>query len=394
MERVGLVRLSHEIHLKGANRPLFVRQALENLRNALRGTGLRVYPLTPVTAIVPLPDGQGWEVLRQRAAFVFGLELLSLAYRVPPTMDAVLEAAGQLATERPFASFRVTAKRQDKSFPFPSPEIERRVGALVKERSGARVDLENYEVEVVVTILPRHALISLGEERLAMGLPVGVSGAVVALLSGGIDSPVAAWRMMRRGCRVVFVHFHSFPLVEGTSREKAQDLVRLLTRWQGHSVLYLVPFAEIQKRLILTVPPAYRVVLYRRFMVRIAEALGVAHKVEALVTGDSIGQVSSQTLTNLATIGAAARRLPILRPLAGMDKVEITAQAKAIGTYPISIIPDQDCCSLFVPPHPRTHVRVEEAERLEGDLPVDALVEEGVKGAQRQEFTWPEGDPP
>lgn len=391
MEQVGLLRLFHEIFLKGANQRLFVRQALENLRHALQGTGLRVYPLTPLTAVVPLPSAADWDILRQRAAYVFGLELLSRAYRVPPTMEAILEAAGRLAVERPFTSFRVSAKRQDKSFPVLSPEIERRVGALVKEKSGAKVDLEHYEVEVVVTVLPRQAFVSIGEERLAGGLPVGVSGTVAALLSGGIDSPVASWRAMRRGCRVVFVHFHSFPLVEGTSREKAQDLVRLLTPWQGHSILYLVPFAEIQKRIILGVPPPYRVVLYRRFMFRIAEALGMGHRAGALVTGESIGQVSSQTLTNITTIGAAVKRLPVLRPLIGMDKQEIIAQAKQIGTYPISIIPDQDCCSLFVPKHPRTQVTVEEAERLEAGLAVEALVEEGVKSAERREFTWPAG---
>ncbi|MFN3974148.1 MAG: tRNA uracil 4-sulfurtransferase ThiI [Dehalococcoidia bacterium] len=390
MEQVGLVRLFHEIFLKGMNQPLFVRRALENLRWALLGTGLRVYPLTPLTAVVPISDEADWEVLRQRAAYVFGLELLSRAYRVPPSMDAILEAAGLLATQRPFTSFRVSAKRQDKTFPVLSPEIERQVGALVKEKSGAKVDLEHYEVEVVVTVLPRQAFVSIGEERLAGGLPVGVSGTVVSLLSGGIDSPVAAWRAMRRGCRVVFVHFHSFPLVGATSKEKAQDIVRLLTRWQGESILYLVPFAEIQKRIILQVPPAYRVVLYRRFMFRIAEGLGAEHKAGALVTGESLGQVSSQTLTNMATIGAASH-LPVLRPLVGMDKQEIIAQAKQLGTYPVSIVPDQDCCSLFVPKHPRTQVSLEEAQRLEAGLDVDALVGEGVQAAERKEFLWPEG---
>lgn len=390
VEQVGLLRLFHEIFLKGMNQPLFVRRALENLRWALRGTGLRVYPLTPMTAVVPISSEGEWETLRQRAAYVFGLELLSRAYRVPPRMEAILEAAGLLATQRPFASFRVSAKRQDKTFPVLSPEIERQVGALVKEKSGAKVDLEHYEVEVVVTVLPRQAFVSIGEEHLAGGLPVGVSGTVVSLLSGGIDSPVAAWRAMRRGCRVVFVHFHSFPLVEGTSKEKAQDLVRLLTRWQGQSTLYLVPFADIQKRIILQVPPAYRVVLYRRFMFRIAEALGLEHHAGALVTGESLGQVSSQTITNIATIEAAAQRLPVLRPLIGMDKQEIIAQAKQVGTYPISIIPDQDCCSLFVPKHPRTQVSLEEAEQLEAGLDVQALVGEGVKSAERREFIWPE----
>ena len=216
---------------------------------------------------------------------------------------------------------------------------------------------------------------------------------MAALLSGGIDSPVAAYQMMQRGCRVLFVHFHSFPLVEGTSREKAQDLVRMLTRYQYRSRLMLVPFAPVQQQVILTVPPAYRVVVYRRLMFRIAQAIALREGAEALVTGESLGQVSSQTLQNLATIGAAADRLLVMRPLIGLDKAAIVAKAVALDTYTTSIIPDEDCCSLFVPKHPVTRSSLDEVEALEASLDVEALVREAVDSAEERLFDWPPPPP-
>ena len=216
---------------------------------------------------------------------------------------------------------------------------------------------------------------------------------MAALLSGGIDSPVAAYRMMERGCRVLFIHFHSFPLVEGTSREKAQDLVRMLTRYQYSSRLLLVPFAPVQQRVILSVPPAYRVVVYRRLMFRIAQAIAVREGAEALVTGESLGQVSSQTLQNMATIGAAADRLLVLRPLVGLDKAAIVAQAVGLDTYATSIIPDEDCCSLFVPRHPVTRSSVDEVEAMEASLDIDALVRDAVESAEERLFDWPPAPP-
>ena len=200
-------------------------------------------------------------------------------------------------------------------------------------------------------MLPDEAFVYCDPRPGPGGLPVGTGGTVAALLSGGIDSPVAAWRLMRRGCRVVFVHFHSAPYLPDLSRGKARELVARLTAWQYYSRLFLVPFGEIQREVVLAVPPPARVVVYRRLMVRIAEGLARHAGALALVTGESLGQVASQTLQNLARIDEAAA-MPILRPLIGMDKLEITEQAQAIGTFEISIEPDADCCTLFVPRHP------------------------------------------
>jgi thiamine biosynthesis protein ThiI len=210
----------------------------------------------------------------------------------------------------------------------------------------------------------------------------------VCLLSGGIDSPVAAWRLMRRGCRVLFVHFHSYPILSRASQEKARELVRLLTKYQLRSRLFLVPFGEIQQQVVLSVAPPLRVVIYRRLMMRIAQAIAENNRAGALVTGEVVGQVASQTLENLTAINEVAK-LPVLRPLIGMDKDEITAEAERLGTFPISIIPDQDCCTLFTPKHPATKARMGDVLHAESALPVDEIVARAVAAASVEHFEFP-----
>ncbi|MFQ5845065.1 MAG: tRNA sulfurtransferase, partial [Planctomycetota bacterium] len=221
------------------------------------------------------------------------------------------------------------------------------------------------------------------------GLPVGTGGRVAVLMSGGIDSPVAAWRMMKRGCRADLIHFHSHPLVDRTTQDKARDLAELLTRWQYRTRLHLVPLARIQTEVRLRAPEALRVVLYRRFMMRIAAALARRRRCRALVTGESLGQVASQTLSNLVTVDAAAS-LAVLRPLVGSDKQEIVREAERIRTYPVSIRPDQDCCRLFVPAHPATRTTAAQLEEAEGGLDVDGLVRDARERAEHVDFRWPQ----
>jgi thiamine biosynthesis protein ThiI len=215
-----------------------------------------------------------------------------------------------------------------------------------------------------------------------------MSGKTVCLLSGGIDSPVAAYRMMKRGCRQIFVHFHSHPFVSRASQEKAEELAMLLTQYQWRSVLYCVPFGEIQRQIVLCVPPPFRIIIYRRFMIRIAEQIARRYRAWALVTGDSLGQVASQVPDNLTVIEDAAH-LPLLRPLIAMDKIEITAQAQSIGTYETSIIPDQDCCTLFMPAHPAIRPKIQTIRKLEEKLDADILVRQGLGGVYKQEFRFP-----
>ncbi|MHC4490921.1 MAG: tRNA sulfurtransferase, partial [Planctomycetota bacterium] len=210
------------------------------------------------------------------------------------------------------------------------------------------------------------------------GLPVGTGGRVAVLMSGGIDSPVAAWRMINRGCRADLLHFHSHPLVDRTTQEKARDLAEILTQWQYRTRLHLVPLAQVQTEVRLHCPERLRVILYRRFMVRIGEWIARRRRCRALVTGESLGQVASQTLSNLATVDAVAT-LPVLRPLIGMDKQEIVRLAERLETYPISIQPDQDCCRLFVPAHPATKSTPAELEEAERALDVGALAKDAVE---------------
>ena len=220
-------------------------------------------------------------------------------------------------------------------------------------------------------------------------MPSGTGGRVACLLSGGIDSPVAAYRMMRRGCKVLLIHFHSYPILSRASQEKVREIAALLTKHQLRSRLMLVPFGELQQQVVLGVPPELRVVIYRRLMLRIAEALAHKGRAQALVTGEVLGQVASQTLENMTVI-APATSLEILRPLVGMDKDEITAEARRIGTYGISIIPDQDCCTLFTPKHPATRAKPHEVERAEADLPIDEIVAQAIAAAEIEHFRFPE----
>ncbi len=391
--RAAVVIHYHEISLKRGNRPRFLRQLSRNLERAtsdLGGVGLEQLPGRIVLDLA----GHDWpEVVRARAARVCGVASAALAYRVPSSVEPMKVAIAGLIEGRQFRSFRISARRAFKTYPMTSVELNRELGAFVLERvkgSGARVDLSEPELEIHVEVLPAETFVYADRVPGPGGLPVGASGTVAALLSGGIDSPVAAWRMMKRGCRVVFVHFHSVPYLPATSQAKARALVERLTEWQYRSQLLLVPLGEIQREVVLSVPPPARVVVYRRMMVRIAEALARRAGALALTTGDSLGQVASQTLTNIARIDEIAG-LPVLRPLIGMDKLEITAEAQRLGTFEISIEPDADCCTLFVPKHPATGVSADEMRAVEARLPIPRLVAMGVEGAVLETFEFPTG---
>jgi len=378
-----------EIALKGKNRPWFVAKLVRNIRAAT--SDLDIVELRVLMGRIELVLGPAttFEQARERISLVFGIGNFSRAGRAALDMDAIAaEILNDLGPENP-ASFRVSARRADKRFPLSSPQIEREVGGRIKEARNWVVNLGDPEFTINVEALTKEAFYSFGKVRGAGGLPVGSSGRVACLLSGGIDSPVAAWRMMRRGCRVLFIHFHSYPILSRASQEKARELARLLTRFQYHSRLFVVPFGEIQQRVVLAVPGPLRVVVYRRLMMRIAERIARLHRAQGLVTGDVVGQVASQTLENMATIGSVVS-MPVLRPLVGMDKEEITAEAQRLGSYPISIIPDQDCCTLFTPRHPATKAKPHEVERAEADLAIEDMVAGAVAAAEIEHFRFPE----
>ncbi len=382
-----------EVALKGRNRPWFIDRLAAGLRAAT--ADLDVTRVRPLMGRIELQLGPAarWPAVRERLGRVFGVANFARAGSAGREVDEIAGAILRRLDEPAagadrVASFRVRASRADKTYPLTSPAVEREVGGRIKAATGWRVDLDAPDLAVGVEILPDRVFYTLGKEPGPGGLPTGTSGAALCLLSGGIDSPVAAWRLMKRGCRVRFVHFHAYPILSRASLDKALEIAELLTRHQLRSRFYSIRFGEIQRTIVLSAPPPLRVVLYRRMMMRIAERVAGACGAKALVTGESVGQVASQTVENLAVINHGVG-LPVLRPLIGSDKEEITREARRLGTYPVSIVPDQDCCTLFVPRRPATRARREDVERAERNLPVADLVDRAAAEAERRDFSFP-----
>jgi len=361
-----------EIVLKGKNRHIFVKKLIENIKYATAGLGVKHIRHKDGRIILDLSAGARESIISDRLTKTFGIANLVLTHRISNDVNVFKDEILQHVKGREFNSFRVSTKRGYKGYPLTSMDIDRIVGAHIKEATGAKVNLTNPELTIFIQILSGETYFYVDKIQGPGGLPVGTGGTVVCLLSGGIDSPVAAYRIMRRGCSVVFVHFHSYPYLSKTSQEKVQDLTEILNQYQQPVKTYMLSFGDIQKEIILSVPAKYRVVIYRRMMLRIAERIAGETGALALITGDSLGQVASQTLENITTTENAVT-LPVLRPLIGMDKGEIIDQAIRIGTYDISIIPDQDCCQLFIPRNPAVRTIIREIERVEKKLDVERL---------------------
>jgi thiamine biosynthesis protein ThiI len=378
-----------EIALKGRNRPYFIGKLVRNVRRMTADVGV-----TDVRALMGriemvLAPGAEYAAIRERLQHVFGVANFSKAGRVPIDLDGIAGAIVTDLEDVETPSFRVSAKRAVKTFPMTSPQIEREIGGRIKDARGWKVDLDHGALTVRVEMLPNEAFYHFDRDKGPGGLPSGVSGRVAALMSGGIDSPVAAFRLMKRGCSVVLVHFHSYPFLSRASQDKVREIARLLCRYQMRTRLHLVPFGELQRQIVLDAPPRLRVVLYRRLMLRIAERIARDSRARALVTGESIGQVASQTLDNMAVI-ASATPMPVLRPLVGMDKEEIVAEAQRIGTYDISIVPDEDCCQLFTPRNPETHAHPGIVEHAETKLPIDQMTASALEGTTIEKFRFPQ----
>jgi thiamine biosynthesis protein ThiI len=378
----------HEIALKKGNRAYFTEMLKRNILAAVKDLGAKEIRSLPARLLLTFRNEIAPEIVIQRIGSVFGVANFSLVRRTERDIDELRHQILAGVNGAHFTTFRIDTQRGDKNFPMNSPEINRHLGAALQEKSGARVDLTNPEFTVFVEVLPKDAFFGFNKLPGPGGLPVGASGRLVSLISGGYDSPVAAYRMMQRGCRLIFVHFHSAPYQDKTSQDKVRQLVALLTRYQFQSRVYMIPFGEIQRQIVAAVNRPLRVVLYRRMMLRIGEAIARHEKAKALVTGESLAQVASQTLDNIAVIEQAAT-LPILRPLVGMDKQEIVDQSRRIGTFEISSIPDQDCCQLFVPKHPATKARFDEVAADEAKLDLNELLRYGLDNASKEEFTFP-----
>ena len=372
-----------EVGLKGKNRVFFEKRLVDNIKLTLRGTGYAEVERLHDRILVHLGQNADITEVKRRLRQVMGIAHFELSSRTERDITAIKEVALRHIQDVSYESLKVETRRTDKTFPLTSPQVSAEVGGYLVTKTGTRADMHNPDLVCWVKITHNAAYISTEKISGVGGLPVGVSGKVLVMLSGGIDSPVAAWQMIKRGAKAVFVHFYSYPYTDKASLEKVIELAQILAVSNYRSTVYLVPFAELQQIIVAATPSPFRVLLYRRMMTRIAQRVATMENAEALITGESLGQVASQTLTNLRTIEAIAD-IPILRPLIGEDKVEIIEKAQRIGTFDVSTRPHQDCCSLFVPKHPATRASVTDLADAESGLDVDTLVEEALNNLEKR----------
>lgn len=392
-ERAALIHY-HEIGLKGRNRSVFERRLQDNLAHAVAGLTSERVERVSSRLLVRVSDHALLDEVCARAAATPGVSYAAAAYvtsRETHDMNAAaLLAVREVSDARTFA---VEARRSNTDHPIPSLDMNRLIGQHIVDETGLAVDLSNPDVRCHVEVVQGEVYIFSRKFPGVGGLPVGTAGTVTSLLSAGIDSPVATWRLVRRGAVAVGVHFSGRPQTTDASERLVFEIGTALERYGGLGRIYVVPFGDLQREISLAAPPDLRVVLYRRLMVRVAERIAAAEGARALVTGESLGQVASQTLDNIAAVDEAAT-LPVLRPLIGTDKLEIIAEARTIGTYELSTQDHVDCCTLFMPRRPATHATVAEVQAAEADLEVERMVADAVASAGYRDFACPAYRPP
>lgn len=371
----------HEIGLKGKNRGRFENQLISNITKTLKDvetghvrriSGRLYLELTPESPI---------GVIRERLGWVFGIANFSEALRIPNDLEQIRQATWAAAQKTSFKSFKIATRRSDKTFPYNSDDINRDVGAYVQERSQADVRMDSPDLTCFIEVTTNGTFVYAEKFPGPGGLPVGSNEKAVSLISSGIDSPVASYKIMKRGVTLIYVHFHSQPYTNRNSERNVEELIHHLTRHQFKSRLYSVPFVDIQRHIMELGLEGYRVVLYRRAMFRIAEAIADRERAHCLVTGDSVGQVASQTLMNLKAIEEVTL-MPVLRPLSGDNKDEIIEEAKRIGTFEISIEPYEDACTVFIPKHPTTRAKIENVHECEERMDLDKLIEQTLAATE------------
>jgi thiamine biosynthesis protein ThiI len=379
-----------EIALKGGNRRQFEACLERNLRASVRGLGDCRVRRKYGRFLLRLSDSAPIDEVCRRLARVVGIARFSPCVRIEPKLEAAKERVAMLVDRlleegKAPASFAIATRRARKDLSFSSMDANRELGSLVVEKTGWKVQLKDPELPIHVWFVDNDAFVAV--ERLAGpgGLPSGSNGRVACLLSGGIDSPVSTYRIIKRGTEVVLIHFHSFPHTSAASQDKVRELASQILQHGKTARLHMVPFASTQQRIITECPAPLRVILYRRYMIRAAEAIARKERALALVTGDSLGQVASQTLENLDTIQQVTK-LPILRPLIGMHKAEIIEDARRIGTYDTSIEPHDDCCSFLMPPKPATRSTPAQLDAAEEALDTEAEIRELLERTEVEEI--------
>lgn len=356
----------HEIALKGKNRAWFINLLVSNVRQALSGMGKFRIEKQHDKIIVhysQTTDSEGHKIVIERLSKIFGIAFFCSSLVVKTDLQLVKETALQIATETDFQTFRISTKRNWKQFPLISEQINREVATVILQNlPDKKVSLKQPNLNIQIELNPRQTFIYSQKIKGAGGLPIGSGGKMLALLSGGIDSPVAAYLLMKRGVVVDFIHFSSYPFVDKKSEDKIIDIARALTNYQPKPTLHLVRIGNLQKLIVTTCDPSYRILIYRALMLKISEQIALQNNHQALINGESLGQVASQTIENI-TATSYGIILPILRPLIGLDKEEIIELAKKIQTYDTSTQPHQDCCSMFLPDSPKTKARPENLQK-------------------------------
>lgn len=370
-----------EVVLKGLNKRYFEQKLTQNIRRRLKDYGsFKVNALQSVIYVEPLSEDADIDGAFEALRKVFGIMTLTRAIACDKEPDVILRTAMEYLDEelRAARTFKVESKRSDKGFPMTSIQLSQYVGGEINDAyDNLTADMHHPDVVVHLEVRDRAAYVHGRPVPGAGGLPVGSNGTAVSLLSGGIDSPVSTYMMAKRGLRIIPVHFFSFPYTSELAKEKVIDLAKLLTGWCGRMIVEIVPFTHIQEEIRAKCPEEYFTIIMRRFMMRIADEIATANNCGAIVTGESLGQVASQTMEAMQCTGDACT-LPILRPLVGMDKEEVVRISRHIGTFDTSILPYEDCCTVFTPRHPNTHPKLEKVLEAEAALDVEALVQEAL----------------
>ena len=385
MNDIILLKLG-EIILKGLNRRYFEQKLMANVRRRLAPIGkFRVYCIQSTVYVEAQEDGADIDAAIEALTRVFGIVAIVRAAACEKDKDAITRLAKEYLREdmERAKSFKVESKRSDKSFPMTSIELSQYVGGELSEAyPNVRVDVHEPEFTVHIEVRDLAAYVHGAPIPGAGGMPVGSNGTAVTLLSGGIDSPVSSYMIAKRGVHLIPVHFFSFPYTSQQAKEKVLELAELLTAYCGHMTVEIVPFTHIQEEIRDKCPEEYFTLIMRRFMMRIAQRIAKDNNAKAIVTGENLGQVASQTMEAMA-VTQSVTDLPTLQPLIGMDKEEIVRLARRIGTFDTSILPYEDCCTVFTPRHPRTRPKLDEVAEAESALDVAALVEEAIQGIEK-----------
>ena len=376
-----------EIALKKNNRKFFEKIFINNIQSHLSGLKYSSIKLYEARVFIHNVNINHWEKFKKRLFNVMGLKNFVLMIKTTSDINAINKASLHLVKNKPFNSFRITSKRNYKKLDFNSQDANIKVGEFIQTKTKKSVNLDFPELTIHIELLKNNSYVGIDKNNGYSGLPANCQEKGLSLISSGIDSPVASFEMIKRGVTLDYVHFHSYPAINKQSINNVKKLLDVLSTYQLKSTLHLVPLLDVQKKIMEVVPDKYWVIFFRKYMIQIANDIAAKINALALITGDSIGQVASQTLSNIHAISNESQ-LPIIRPLSGMNKEDIINRAVKIGTYDISIEPYEDCCSFFVPPHPETKAKLDQVNQISSKIDMDDIYVNTMSNIELHEFKY------